>query len=102
LPAFRWALIGCALFSVAGSLIAALTVHDQDAVPSRGLHRPSARRHGRHRRPLPHLLRTSGRPRPTIKTPPANNPPRAGGEGATAGARNGREPGVSTSRSSGL
>ena len=27
LPAFRWALIGCALFSVAGSLIAVLTVH---------------------------------------------------------------------------
>ncbi len=34
---FRWALIGCALFSVAGSLVAAFTVHDADAGPSRGL-----------------------------------------------------------------
>jgi Na+/melibiose symporter-like transporter len=34
---FRWALIGCALFSIAGSLIAAFTVHDADAAPSRGL-----------------------------------------------------------------
>jgi len=34
---FRWALIGCALFSVAGSLIAAFTVHDADAAPSGGL-----------------------------------------------------------------
>jgi EmrB/QacA subfamily drug resistance transporter len=34
---FRWALVGCALFSVAGSLIAALTVRDVDAAPSRGL-----------------------------------------------------------------
>ncbi len=34
---FRWALFGCAMFSVAGSLIAALTVHDVDAAPSRGL-----------------------------------------------------------------
>ena len=37
LPAFRWALIGCAWFSVGGSLIAALTVHDEDAAPSMGL-----------------------------------------------------------------
>jgi hypothetical protein len=34
---FRWALAGCAMFSVAGSLIAALTVRDVDAAPSRGL-----------------------------------------------------------------
>jgi hypothetical protein len=34
---FRWALIGCALFSVVGSLVAAFTVHDADAAPSRGL-----------------------------------------------------------------
>jgi hypothetical protein len=34
---FRWALVGCAMFAVAGSLIAALTVHDVDAAPSRGL-----------------------------------------------------------------
>ena len=34
---FRWALVACALFSVAGSLIAALTVRDVDAAPSRGL-----------------------------------------------------------------
>jgi MFS family permease len=34
---FRWALVGCALFSVCGSLIALLTVHDADAAPSRGL-----------------------------------------------------------------
>jgi len=37
LPAFRWALIGCALFAVAGSLVAAFTVRDEDAAPSRGL-----------------------------------------------------------------
>ena len=34
---FRWALIGCALFSVVGSLVAAFTVNDADAAPSRGL-----------------------------------------------------------------
>jgi predicted MFS family arabinose efflux permease len=34
---FRWALFGCALFSVAGSLVAVVTVHDSDAAPSRGL-----------------------------------------------------------------
>ena len=31
------ALVGCALFSVAGSLIAAFGVKDADAAPSRGL-----------------------------------------------------------------
>ncbi|MEP6560685.1 MAG: DHA2 family efflux MFS transporter permease subunit [Nakamurella sp.] len=37
IPPFRWALVGCALFSVAGSLIAAITIRDADAAPSRGL-----------------------------------------------------------------
>lgn len=34
---FQMALVGCALFSVAGSLIAAFGVRDADAAPSRGL-----------------------------------------------------------------
>ncbi len=34
---FQWALVGCAAFAVAGALIAALTVRDADAAPSRGL-----------------------------------------------------------------
>jgi EmrB/QacA subfamily drug resistance transporter len=34
---FRWALVGCAMFSVAGSLIAAFSIHDADASPSRGM-----------------------------------------------------------------
>ena len=38
---FRWALVGCALFSVAGSLIAALTVRDVDAAqPGAGAGHP--------------------------------------------------------------
>ena len=37
LPPFRWALVGCALFSLGGCLIALLTVRDVDAAPSRGL-----------------------------------------------------------------
>jgi EmrB/QacA subfamily drug resistance transporter len=36
LPPFRWALLGCAVFSLCGA-IAALTVRDADAAPSRGL-----------------------------------------------------------------
>ena len=58
------------------------------AAPSRVWRRPSARRPGRHRSQLPRPSRTSGRPRPTHETPPTNETPRAGGEGATAGARN--------------
>ncbi len=34
---FQWALAGCAAFAVLGSLIAAFTVRDADAAPSRGL-----------------------------------------------------------------
>ena len=34
---FQWALAGCAAFAVMGSLIAAFTVRDADAAPSRGL-----------------------------------------------------------------
>ena len=37
LPAFRWALFGCAMFSFCGSIFAALAVKDADAAPSRGL-----------------------------------------------------------------
>ena len=37
LPAFRWALFGCALFSFCGSVFAAISVKDVDAAPSRGL-----------------------------------------------------------------
>lgn len=34
---FRWALVGCAMFSIAGSLIAIFGIDDADAAPSRGL-----------------------------------------------------------------
>ncbi len=37
LPPFQWALVGCAAFAVSGALVAALTVRDVDAAPSRGL-----------------------------------------------------------------
>ena len=45
-------------------------------------------RPGRHRSQLPRPSRTSGRPRPPNEMRPTNETPRAGGEGATAGARN--------------
>ncbi len=37
LPAFRWALVCCAAFSVFASLFSFFTVHDEDAAPSRGM-----------------------------------------------------------------
>ena len=37
LPAFQWALVACAAFSIFASMFSLFTVHDDDAAPSRGL-----------------------------------------------------------------